>query len=425
MAAIVAFLICVPAQAFHRGGVGECEGCHTIHNSHEGQPDSPSGMSGSYLLKGSDPSSVCLNCHQVSGDSGPTAFHISTASIDMPAGSAPRQMTPGGDFGWLKKTYTWFNTLGSTTLQSSPGSGHGHNIVAMDYGYDMDYDKVRAPGGTYPAAAMSCTSCHDPHGKYRRQLDGSITTATVPIKGSGSLARSADPDAQAAVGVYRLLGGIGYYPKSLGPSNTFSFNPPAALAPDLYNRAENISQTRVAYGSGMSEWCRNCHADIHTDLAPTSIKHPSGLPGGALGAGIAGWYDQYVKNGDLSGTESSAFLSLVPFEIGSSDYTMVLRPIVTTTPAKGPSMTDGTPRVMCLSCHRAHASGWDGSMRWNYRSPYIVYAGKYSQVSDIQPYGQGRNEIEAAAAYYNIPASFFAYNQNQLCYKCHESGTFP
>ena len=422
VATLLAAALCTPVVAFHRGGVGECEGCHTIHNSSEGQPNSPSGMSGNYLLKGSDQSSVCLNCHQVSGDSGPTAYHVSTAGVDMPTGSPPRQMTPGGDFGWLKKSYTWFNTLGSTTIQRSPANSHGHNIVALDYGYDIDYDKPKAPGGSYPSTAMSCTSCHDPHGKYRRSLDGSITTSTAPIKGSGSLVRSADPDSLSAVGVYRLLGGIGYYPTSLGQANAFSNNPPAALAPDVYNRAESVTQTRVVYGSGMSEWCRNCHTDIHTDAAPTSLKHPSGSVGGALGVAIAGWYDQYVKDGDLSGIESTAFLSLVPFEIGSTDYTL-LKMIAGATPTKGPSLTDGTPQVMCLSCHRAHAGGWDGSMRWNNRSPYVVFAGKYAQTGDIQPYGQGRSEIEAQAAYYNKPASAFGYNQYQLCYKCHKTGT--
>ncbi len=428
LAVLAALVLCAPVQAFHRGGVAECEGCHSIHNSQGGQPNSQAGTTGSYLLKGNDASSVCLNCHQVTGDLGPTSYHVSTAAIDMPAGSPPRQMTPGGDFGWLKKTYTWFNALGSSTIQQSPGNRHGHNIVSIDYGYDMDYDKPTAPGGTYPAASMSCISCHDPHGKYRRLMDGSITTSGVPITGSGSLVRSADPNAMSAVGVYRLLGGSGYYPKSLGPANAFANNPPAAIAADVYNRAENVTQTRVAYGAGMSEWCRNCHATIHTDAVPTSLKHPAGSTGvtsGTLGAVIAGWYDQYVKDGDLTGTESNAYLSLVPFEIGSADYRLVLKPIAGTTPTKGPSLSDGTPQVMCLSCHRAHASGWDGSMRWNNRSPSIVYAGKYSQTGDIQPYGQGRSDLEATAAYDNIPASFFAYNQNPLCYKCHQSGTFP
>lgn len=411
--------------AFHRGGVGECEGCHTMHNSYEGAPltpTSPVGMSGKYLLKGSDQSSVCLNCHQKAGDIGPTGFHVSTADTDMPTGTPPRQLTPGGDFGWLKKSYTWIPSLGATT-QTSAGDNHGHNIVAQDYGYFPDAYRNTSPGGNYPSTYLGCTSCHDPHGIYRRLSDGSISTSGATIKGSGSLVGSADPDLQGAVGVYRLLGGVGYNPKSLSGGFAFSYNPPAAVAPDIYNRSESTTQTRVAYGSGMSDWCRNCHANIHTDAALTPLKHPAGSPNGNLSVDYTSYYDQYVKDGDMTGMEVNAYLSLVPFEAGTSNYA-TLKSIVTNTPTKGPSTTDGTPAVMCLSCHRAHASGWDGSMRWNNQTANIVYNGKYSQETDaFQPYGQGRNSLEAQKAYYDIPATLFSSTQRPLCYKCHATGT--
>jgi len=411
--------------AFHDGGVGECEGCHTMHNSYEGMPvtpTSPAGTTGKYLLKGSDQSSVCLNCHQKAGDVGPTAFHVSTADTDMPLGTPPRQLPPGGDFGWLKKNYTWIPSLGAAT-QTSPGDSHGHNIVAQDYGYFADAYKTSSPGGFYPATNLGCTSCHDPHGKYRRSADGSIGTAGTPIKHSGSLAGNPDPDPQQAVGVYRLLGGVGYYSKTLSAGFAFSYNPPTAVAPDTYNRSEALTQTRVAYGAGMSDWCRNCHANIHTDAAPTPLKHPAGSPNGILGAAYTSYYDQYIKDGDLTGIEANAYLSLVPFEVGSSNYA-TLKSIVTMTPAKGPSISDGTPAVMCLSCHRAHASGWDGGMRWNNKTDKIVHNSTYSQESDpFQPFGQGRNALEAQKANYDIPATFFASEQNTLCYKCHATGT--
>lgn len=441
--AAVSLLVCNGADTFgfHQGGVGECEGCHTIHNSFEGFAVNPflgaAGSSGNYLLKGSDQSSVCLNCHQKSLDTGPTVFHISTPSGEMPDGIPPKQMTPGGDFGWLKKTYTWFNSIGDSTIQRSPANAHGHNIVALDYGYDMDYDTPTAPGGTYPSSSMSCISCHDPHGRYRR-VDGygTITTSALPIKGSGSLASKPEPDSSGAVGVYRLLGGSGYYPQSVGPGNAFIANPPNAVAPDTYNRSEATTQTRVAYGTGMSEWCRNCHPTIHVSTTDT-FMHAAGNQagviqvGGALGADIAAWYDQYVNDGNLNGgNEANAFLSLVPFEIGSSDYRLVLKPIVTATPTKGPSLTDGTPAVMCLSCHRAHASGWDWAMRWNNRAPAAATTplittslGSYTEGSTIAPVGQGRTEVEATAAYDNIPSSFFAAGQKPLCFKCHQTGT--
>jgi hypothetical protein len=80
---------------------------------------------------------------------------------------------------------------------------------------------------------------------------------------------------------------------------------------------------------------------------------------------------------------------------------------------------------MCLTCHRAHASGWDEAARWNANTDYIVYNGFFSQDSQqYQPYGQGRTEAEAQQAYYAMQASRFAVNQDTLCHKCH-SGTLP
>ena len=64
--AAAALLLSSPAMAFHSGGVAECEGCHTMHNSLEGAAVTsalPQYQSGPYLLKGSDQSSACLNCH--------------------------------------------------------------------------------------------------------------------------------------------------------------------------------------------------------------------------------------------------------------------------------------------------------------------------------------------------------------------------
>ena len=59
-------------------------------------------------------------------------------------------------------------------------------------------------------------SCHDPHGKYRILSAGVQGTTGKPIRESGSY--GAEPDATTAVGVYRLLGGAGYYPESVGAS---------------------------------------------------------------------------------------------------------------------------------------------------------------------------------------------------------------
>ena len=80
-----------------------------------------------YLLLTPDPSSVCLNCH--AGVGAPSSNAVSTTD-----GSA---MTPGGDFYWLTKTFTWIGG-------SVAGDAHGHNIVAWDYGFTADAFQRRA-----------------------------------------------------------------------------------------------------------------------------------------------------------------------------------------------------------------------------------------------------------------------------------------
>jgi hypothetical protein len=187
------------AYAFHSGGVAECEGCHSMHNSFEGAPNVTNRTfaegTGPYLLKANDQSGSCLNCH----GAGTTlsGYHISTEGIVDHDQSMPQQLTPGGDFSWLKKTMDVV-IRGTTAVNGNPGERHGHNIVAVDFGYVADPELVAAPGGTYPADTFGCHSCHDPHGRYRRTAAGTQVTTGLPIFGSGSYTNSADPIAGVA-----------------------------------------------------------------------------------------------------------------------------------------------------------------------------------------------------------------------------------
>lgn len=407
------------SSAFHNGGVGPCDGCHTMHNSYQGSSVSGQPMPQAYLLRQQDSSSLCLYCHEHAGDIGPTTYHISTPSAELPPGIPPKQLTPGGDFGWIKKTFNWL-TSAAQPMSYSNGDRHGHNIVAADFFYLADSTNIMAPGGIYPANSLSCTSCHDPHGRYRRNFDGTITASGLSIVQSGSFASSPDPSAAKSVGVYRLLGGRGYQPKSLIGGYAFVSDPPVAVAPDRPNRAEDVTQTRVAYGSGMSEWCANCHPNIHTPVFPgrRNLIHASGS-GAKLGVTRMDTYYRYINTGViLSSPSTTPYTSLVPFEEGTTDYTTLKSHAKTDdTYLDGPNTA---AQVMCLSCHRAHASGWDGIMRWNADTDFMVSNGFYSQQGQaFQPYGQGRTETEALRAYYNRPTRLFAPNQDTLCHKCH------
>jgi hypothetical protein len=393
------------AYAFHSGGVAECEGCHSMHSPKAG---------GSFLLVGTDPSSTCLTCHQHAGDTGPSSYHISTAEVDMPAGKAPLQRTPGGDFGWLKKTYTF-----STEVED--GFRHGHNIVAADFNYVADPSNANAPGGTFPAGQLSCTTCHDPHGQWRRLANGTLANTGQPIKASGSYNGAAnEPTATEAVGVYRLLAGAGY---STGAATFLGV--PAAKAPSTYNQSETTNQVRVAYGHAAQaghttwgNWCATCHPAMHSD---GNYVHPVDE---TLGSTVAQIYGRYVKSGDMTGAATSSFLSLVPFATNTGDYT-VLAGLAsnTNTQLGGPASND---RVTCLSCHRAHASGNLHALRFDIGYEFMTVGGLYlgsdnpNMTSSRAPLQhRGRTMAEWQATYYDRLPTRWATYQRVLCNKCH------
>jgi hypothetical protein len=218
------------------------------------------------------------------------------------------------------------------------------------------------------------------------------------------------------VGVYRLLGGKGYA-TSLYEGYPFTADPPAAVAPSEYNRPEDRGETRVAYGRGMSEWCANCHATLLWG-AGGSKTHPAGN-GARLTAKILANYNAYVASGNLTGSPATAYSSMVPFEMGTGDYGVLKRTAGSVGASAGP---DATANVMCLTCHRAHASGWDHATRWNMRGEFLVYNGDYPGIDDIAVpprISQGRTRAETRKAFYDRPATAYATYQRSLCNKCH------
>ncbi|MDH4231045.1 MAG: cytochrome C [Nitrospirota bacterium] len=399
-----AFGFCGTSQAFHSGGVAECGGCHSMHTPAPG---------GSFLLVGTDQSSTCLSCHEHAGDTGPSSYHISTAEADMPSGVAPLQRTPGGDFGWLKKTYS-FTVRGTTTTED--GATHGHNIIAVDKGYAVDPVNATAPGGTFPSAQLACNSCHDPHGQYRRLSTSVIAKAGAPIIGSGSYDTSTAPAAGQAVGVYRLLAGNGYTKASA----TFS-GVPVAVAPASYNRTEAVTQTRVAYGTSIAgghttwgNWCSTCHPRMHST---GNYVHPVDKSFNSL---LAQTYNQYKSSGDMTGSTATAYLSLVPFAENISSYAT----LATHAKSDDSYLTGASSQVKvnCISCHRAHASGWEYGLRWNMEGEFMTYAGLWPGTDTtpaVPQFHRGRTGAETQSAYYDRPASKFAVYQRVLCNKCH------
>jgi len=363
------------AESFHAGGVGACDGCHTMHNSQGGLPGpEPS----AWLLQAADPSSICLNCHAGAGGS-------DSPSVLTPDGSA---LSPGGDFYWLTKDFVWSDG-------SSLGESHGHNIVASDFGLVADITRAQAPGGSYPSAYLGCTSCHDPHGR----VTGGTENGMAPISESGSY--GAIPAPGSIRGNYRLLGDSRYDGGKLAQGFAFTNDAPVARQ-DSLNRFGESDTSHVDYGSGMSEWCVNCHTTYQSS-EHSQFKHSSGIK---LSDSIVNNYDTYIKTGDFSGNAATAYLQFVPFERGTTDPTF-LDPLST----QGP---DVNSQVMCLTCHRAHASAFRSAGRWDFEAALL--ADSHPAFGDV---GISGNDV--FYSYYGRDIlSEFGSGQKAFCEKCHD-----
>jgi hypothetical protein len=212
--------------------------------------------------------------------------------------------------------------------------------------------------------------------------------------------------------------------------------PPIATAPTTYNQAETSNDVRVAYGQygsyGMAEWCANCHLSIY-NAQPTGTTaphiHPSGVNAAlSATANISGTpttimaiYNAYVYSGDLMGTQSSSYWSLVPYEENQNDLTVLSSHSAATgaPPTAGPTL--GTEHVICLSCHRAHASGFNQGVRWNMNAEFETVASLWPDSANAASagYSNGMPLADYTAAMYNRLSTNYASYQRVFCNKCH------
>jgi len=339
---LVAGVVAVAArgEAFHEKGVANCNGCHVTHpgGGGEGTLVGPSADAG--LLIAESPSDVCLVCH--------------AENLGSVLGSDPLAPPPergAGNFVFLLEDN--LNDAPAGATHPVPGDAAGHNLVAPGHGLRADPRHVVAPGGTFPASRLGCTSCHDPHGNAS----------------------------------FRMLYGAG---PVMGGEYTFTRPAPEAEGLDLRSPPERDGR-HSAYRRGISDWCGNCHGASHEGASASSFEHSTDR---ALGGRVSQRYNRY--DGDdhpTDGVETRAYLADVPFEDTGGAPTST----------RGP---DPGSRVMCLTCHRAHASSAPSAGRWDFGVALLVDDGR---VSGSHP----------------IPNPYRSPSQGPLCSKCHETPSGP
>jgi hypothetical protein len=324
---------------------GPCSNCHTMHNSQDGSHmqylapgESDTGPKDA-LLRGS-----CLGCHSATD---------ATTSVDSVTG-APIV------FNSVEPTYNSAKGLAAGNfyyVQNPADDAKGHNVLASN----PESTLTVAPGKSI--GCVGNNSCHvnlsGPTGPpwfglvtVRQGCNKCHMMGSDPPKNYHHADDSGDVIDSAAQGWYRFLAGhsgatglgvTGIEDDDWEFETSVNHNEYLGFVANKVGAGgfQNIANTMTAY-------CTGCHGNFHVqdNASPNQspwTRHPS---------------DVVLPN---SG-EYSAYTSYDPL-------VPVARPDLSTYGGSSSNtINPGTDLVMCLSCHRAHASPYFKMMRWDYKN---------------------------------------------------------
>ena len=331
-----------------------CSNCHTMHSSVGGAGDThdiasgvADGVPGAVIAPQEGLiNKTCSGCHNGKNSTGSMPYVIDLLTSGPPKygvtgteGIATRDTLAGGSFYWV-------------TI--ADGGIKGHDVV----GLNITQTNRTPPGGskafndtTTPLTCAGTNGCHGDNAAGMSQVEsiwgGHHANITGSVTGGTSAATS-----------YRFLNGIDGFEDSTWELTVDSSN---------HNQYKGITRTGdddlVANESSISHLCARCHGDFHngdgTDAGVIGaagsfgspwVRHPvdvdmgplagAGTEYGSYGDGGAGIYNVRtpLASEDVSGRLSSVTLG------GSGNNAI----------------------ITCVTCHRAHGSEWDYSLRWKY-----------------------------------------------------------
>ncbi len=296
---VVAFAFYGTADAIS----GVCSGCHTMHDSQDGNAVA-SGGPNDILLKDD-----CLGCHTDTGSVGP---RIDNATV-FQAGSFADSI------------------VASHT--------NAHNVadlssMSLTAGEEDDMHALQAPGGVLLTTQLKCagtSGCHGSHDAKTSSYDG--------IQGFH----------------HKSVADAGYKFLQIVAGNSGSgiavdgANAPGANHTLIYGTETAANHpVYVAGATGISIFCNNCHDTFHgtatTETNSNSLwnRHPTDI---ALTSAMSAADVDVVNN-------PFAFTAIYATGLyGNANLT-------------GYDATNG--QVMCLSCHRAHGSNQPDILRFDY-----------------------------------------------------------
>jgi predicted CXXCH cytochrome family protein len=321
---------------------GKCKDCHSMHYSRSGEEMTYGGLEGPFpvLTEGG-----CLGCHGQNPAGDQNIITIGEARIPQVLHNTKNGDLAAGNFYYVADGY-------------NPDYAKGHNIseISIKENPPMDIppafiQSVIIPGGTGPSEwppqkQLTCAGTWGCHGNR---------TLEDPYKAIYGAHHSDDRviDGSTVGKSYRFLYGI------KGKEHT-NWEYQATI--DNHNGYKG-DMTHSSMDT-ISYLCGECHAKFH--------PHPN--LGGSREVGSA-YNTLWVRH------PSDIAFSTVHLGYAGSEYQDYViynleAPVAYREPTGGENVVDIDSILMCLSCHRAHASQYPDILRWDYNKIFIGSAAK-------------------------------------------------
>jgi hypothetical protein len=313
---VLIFLVCLPPAA--RATVeGRCEDCHAMHS----EDPSPA------LTVGG-----CLECHAMDPDGTNNIVVIGQSRVPQVLHHMENGDLAAGNFYYVADSY-------------NPDYGRGHNLVGISQQEPPPMDvppgfigSVMLPGGQGPLRwldrqELTCAGTWGCHG------DRTIEDPYEAIYGAHHEDDS-EIDGTTVGKSYRFLYGIKgaehedwEYLATISNHNGYKGDPNRKMMDTI------------------SYLCGECHGQFH----------PNPFLGGMEVGGMDLWHRHPtdVAFGDVhTGYVGSEYESYIIYSLEA--------PVAFDDPTGREDTVDGNSIIMCLSCHRAHASPYQDILRWDY-----------------------------------------------------------
>lgn len=334
----LAVLLGAPSLALAKVS-GPCVDCHTMHNSQGGSPmafslGGAADATANLALLNTD----CIGCHQGTNSGGAVPYVLDT-------GATPNYGTTG----------TTGNTLagGNFYWVSTGQNRSGHNVAVLA-GQDPEHGNLPPGGATALLSQLRCAGTYGCHGS-QGQLDPTLSLLGSHHKND----MSAWNDGSTVAKSYRFIDGV-----QGQEDGDYEYQPTSSA----HNKYYGMDRTGETDSSGtISSHCARCHNDFHNGSGQVSagtftnnvwLRHPTDYDmSNARSQGPTFSASEYYLYNDYQGA-GNPYSVIAP--VATADSSTTLNTTVY-------DQADDAI-VMCLSCHRAHGSEFDGILRWDYKN---------------------------------------------------------